>query len=183
MIREPSVYFNIQTYTRNSSLSRSSLEISSITIFVNYNRKAIRENSSETTKVRGFPPFQEYHIVSLDVALAVGDVRGLSEVPGDGFADGANVREVPVCGLVGVVDGAKGLEGNERLGVEEAGGRAGGDVVVSVEVAGVDVAKRGFGIREPGLVEHGDVLQRGVVGRVASALRLPALPVSLALGT
>lgn len=108
---------------------------------------------------------------------------GLSKISGDGFADGANVGEVSVSGLVGVVDGAERLERHQRLGVEQARRGAGGHVVVAVEVARVHVAERCLGVREPGLVEHGYVLQRGVVRRVARALGLPSLPVALTLRT
>lgn len=109
-------------------------------------------------------------------------MRGLAEVARDGLADGADVGQVAVRGLVGVVDGAEGLEGDESLGVEEAGGGSGRDVVVAVEVAGVDVAEGCLRVRESGLVEHGYVLERGVVGGVPRALGLPSLAVAFALG-
>lgn len=119
--------------------------------------------------------------VSLHVTLAVGDVRGLSKISRDRLADGANVREVPVRRLVRVVDGAQRLQRHQRLRVQQAGRGAGRHVVVAVEVARVDVTQRRLRVREPGLVQHGHVLQRGVVRRVPSTLGLPALPVALAL--
>lgn len=116
----------------------------------------------------------------LDVALAVRDVRGLAEVPRDGFADGADVGEVAVR-LVRVVDGAERLERHERLRVQQARRGARRHVVVAVEVARVDVAERRLGVREPGLVEHGHVLERRVVRGVARALGLRAVRLALAL--
>lgn len=107
-------------------------------------------------------------------------MRGLAEVPGDGLADGADVGEVAVRRLVRVVDGAERLERHERLGVEQARRGARRHVVVAVEVTRVHVAQRRLGVRQPRLVEHGHVLQRRVVRRVARALRLAALAVALA---
>lgn len=120
-------------------------------------------------------------MLSLDIALAVGDVRGLPEVPGDGLADGADVGEVAVRRLVRVVDGAERLQRHQRLAVQQAGRRARRHVIVAVEVARVDVTERGLRVREPRLVEHGHVLERGVVRGVARALGVRALALALAL--
>lgn len=107
-------------------------------------------------------------------------MRGLAEVPRDGLADGADVGEVAVR-LVRVVDGAERLERHERLRVQQARRGARRHVVVAVEVARVDVAERRLGVREPGLVEHGHVLERRVVRGVARALRPRAVRLALAL--
>lgn len=116
----------------------------------------------------------------LDVALAVRDVRGLAEVARDALADGADVGEV-ARRLVRVVHGAERLQRQQRLRVQQARRGARGHVVVALAAARVDVAERRLGVREPGLVEHGHVLERRVVRGVARALGLRAVRLALAL--